>query len=336
VLIMSRLVCAAAAFAAFATPTVAAAQSSADAESLFREARALVKAGRVAEGCDAFESSQRIEPTVPTLLNLADCRERNQQLASAWGHFVAAAQQTRGDRSQAAAQATAQRRAAALEPRLSYLVVAVPDDSRVDGLVVSRNGVALDPGMWNRSLPVDGGDYVVEGKAPGHEPWSTRVTVAVEGDRRSVEVPRFKALPALSPVAPPVTAPASGEAATAPPPARLLTPRRWIAVGLAGTGAAALVAGAVLGARSSAAEDEAFARCPDGICPGEADATDARALHDRAQDRAFAANLAFGVAAAVAIGAGTLWWLGGEDERRGLAVAQVAGAVTGIAVEGRF
>jgi hypothetical protein len=342
---MNRLVCATAALAAIATPAVGAAQSSADAESLFREARALVKAGRLAEGCDAFESSQRIEPTVPTLLNLADCRERNQQLASAWGHFVAAAQQTRGDRAQAAAQATARRRAAALEPRLSYLVVAVPDDSRVDGLIVSRNGVALDPGMWNRSLPVDGGDYVVEGKAPGHEPWSTRVTVAAANDRRSVEVPRFKALPALSPVAPPVTVIApvragAGQPVTVlgPAAAPLMTGRRWVAVGVAGLGAASLVTAAVLGNQARAAEDDAFALCPDGMCVRADDATAARTLHGRAQDRALIANLGLGVAAAAAAVAGALWWLGaGDDEaHRDLAVTPVAGPLTGLAVEGSF
>jgi hypothetical protein len=342
VLIMSRLVCAAAAFAAFATPTVAAAQSSADAESLFREARALVKAGRVAEGCDAFESSQRIEPTVPTLLNLADCRERNQQLASAWGHFVAAAQQTRGDRSQAAAQATAQRRAAVLEPRLSYLVVAVPDDSRVDGLVVSRNGVALDPGMWNRSLPVDGGDYVVEGKAPGHEPWSTRVTVAVEGDRRSVEVPRFKALPALSPVAPPVPASARASAGDdagdgTAVEARVLTRRRWIAVGVAGGAVVLAGTGIGLGLHALDLDRNAVDRCGDGCAPEVAFASEAQ--RSRARHFAMAANVSYGVASAAAVGAAVLWLLGRPSSRErsdGTALSPTVGAVTGVQVQGRF
>ena len=89
----------------------------------------------------------------------------------------------------------ARERATALEPRLSYLIINVPDASRIEGLVVARNGSAVDPASWNRALPVDGGTYVVSGKAPGHEAWSTTVVVTGESDRKSVDVPRFHPLP---------------------------------------------------------------------------------------------------------------------------------------------
>lgn len=339
---MNRLVWAGAAVVALATPTAAVAQSSAEAESLFREGRALVKAGRLAEACAAFDASQRLEPTLPTLLNLADCRERNQQLASAWGHFLVAAQQTRGDRAQAAAHATAKQRAAALEPRLSYLVVAVPDDSRVDGLVVSRNGVEIDVGMWNRSLPVDGGDYVVEGKAPGHEPWSTRVTVAVERDRRSVEVPRFKALPPLAPAAPAVAAPApaytaddaTGDAVMRPP---MLTRRRWIAIGVAGGAAALAGAGIGLGLHALDLDRDAVDRCGDGCASEVAAASEVR--RSRARRYALAANVSYGAASAAAVGAVVLWLLGGPSSTERAdeaALAPTFGTVTGLQVQGRF
>src|SRR5262249_8883682 len=61
---------------------------SVQAQSLFDEGRKLLKAGKLAEACAAFESSQKLDPAVTTLLNLADCREQNHQFATAWGAFV--------------------------------------------------------------------------------------------------------------------------------------------------------------------------------------------------------------------------------------------------------
>jgi hypothetical protein len=347
---MNRVVFCCAAIAALGLPASAQAQSSADAESLFREARALVKAGRIAEACDAFAASQRIEPALATLMNLADCREKNRQLASAWGHFLEAESQTRGDRGQERANATARRRAAALESRLSYLVVAVPDDSRVGGLVVSRNGAALDPGMWNRSLPVDGGEYVIEGKAPGHEAWTTRVVVGVEGDRRSVEVPRFKALapgprgpvPPIAPANPDVVAERDhadeGEVDEGEPAPSWRTGRRVAALGVAGGAVLLAGAGVGLGLHALDLDRQAIAACGDGCSPEVAAASERG--RDRARGYALGANLAYAAAATAAVGAGVLWILGGpagaeraDDE---LAITPTLGAVRGVVVEGRF
>src|SRR5262245_28993804 len=67
----------------------------AQAEALFRQGRELLAAGKVAEACTAFEESQKVDPAVTTLLNLASCREMNSQLATAWGLFIEAERQTR-------------------------------------------------------------------------------------------------------------------------------------------------------------------------------------------------------------------------------------------------
>ena len=188
------------------TSEVRAQPITADAEQLFREGKRLMAEGNIGAACDAFAGSQRREPTISTLLNLADCREKNQQYASAWGHFIDAARQARSDPSSAGLRDVAERRAQGLEPRLSFLIVNVPDEARVDGLVVTRNGEMIEPDLWNRDLPVDGGSYVVAGKAPGYEAWSTTVTVDNAGDKESVNVPRFRALPDAPP---PVQAPAT-------------------------------------------------------------------------------------------------------------------------------
>src|SRR5688572_1489909 len=110
-----------------ALTATARAQSTVDAEKLFRDGKGLMKQRKVAEACDAFEASQRIESNISTLMSLADCREKNGQLASAWGHFLRAESMTRSDPSKSAVNTIARRRAAAIEPRMSYLIVNVPD-----------------------------------------------------------------------------------------------------------------------------------------------------------------------------------------------------------------
>src|SRR5688500_10146298 len=180
----------------FAAQTAHAQSGGAQAEQLFRDGKRLMGEKKYAEACESFEASQKLDPLPATLLNLADCREKNGQFASAWGLFLEAERQTRGDSSLKALSKTAKDRAAKLEPRVSYLIINVPDESRIDGMTITRNGEPVDQLTWNRALPVDGGEYVIEGKAPGHEPWSTRVTIDAEKDKGSVDVPRFKALPA--------------------------------------------------------------------------------------------------------------------------------------------
>src|ERR1041384_5892582 len=115
-----------------------------------------MKEGKHAEACAAFEGSERAEHNVATVLSLADCREKNKQYASAWALFLQADSQTRSDPSKAVLNTTAKNRARALESKLSYLTINVPDESRIPELVVSRDGAPVDPAEWNRSIPADG------------------------------------------------------------------------------------------------------------------------------------------------------------------------------------
>jgi hypothetical protein len=170
----------------------ATAQSNPQAEELFRQGRKAMEAKNYKEACDAFEGSQRLEASVSTLMNLADCREKNGQLATAWGLFLQVGTQTRDDAKLAGLRDVAAKRATGLEPRLSRLTINVPENSRVDGLRVVRGDVEVDPATWNRSLPIDGGTYEISASAPGVQPWTKKVTIAVEGDTKSVDVPRFE------------------------------------------------------------------------------------------------------------------------------------------------
>lgn len=172
---------------------VAAQSGAAQAEALFRQGKQLMDAGKTAEACKAFEASQKAEAATSTLLNLANCREKNGELATAWGLFLDVVRQTRSATDAAGKQfnATATQRASNLEHRISHLTVGVSDKNKLEGLEVVRDGAAVDAGSFNRRLPIDGGKHVIEARAPGHKPWTITIDVASHDDDRQVEVPRL-------------------------------------------------------------------------------------------------------------------------------------------------
>jgi len=138
-----------------------------------------------------------------TLLNQASCREKNGQLATAWGLFLDAERQSRAATDDTTRQLhqVATDHAAKLEPRLSTLTITVLPENRVGGLEILRNNEPVDPGAWNKALPVDGGTYQITARAPGNAEWSSAITVGVEHDARTIETPRLKAA-ALQPSRP--------------------------------------------------------------------------------------------------------------------------------------
>ena len=174
-------------------------QAAAQAEALFDEGKKLMGQGKTAEACAAFESSQKLESRVTTLLNLAACREKNGELASAWARFVEAERQTRGSKSagEKKLNQTAKDRAGKLAARLSKLTITVTQD--VSGLEVLRDGTAVDRGAWNTALPVDGGSFTIVARAPGYREWSARLTLGVERDLKVIAVPALQKETAAAP-----------------------------------------------------------------------------------------------------------------------------------------
>jgi hypothetical protein len=147
----------------------------------FREGKDLLKAGKLAEACEAFAESAKLEPRVGTLLNLADCRERQGQTATAWSLFREAKALAAQSKDKREREATA--RAAALEPKLAYLTLKI--EHRVDGLAIKRNGVAVDASLWDQPVPLDPGSYALEAAAPKYQPWSATQPL---GPREHVDV----------------------------------------------------------------------------------------------------------------------------------------------------
>ena len=117
---------------------------------------------------------------------------------------------------------------------------------------------------------------------------------------------------------------------------RILTPRRKIALATAGVSVLAIGAGVYLGLDAKKLEDDSFELCPMPESCREADR--ANDLIDRADSRALQANIAYGVAAAAAVGAVVLWVTGAPETERRVSVlprvVPLSGSARGSTVAG--
>jgi hypothetical protein len=187
-----------------AAPSAMAQSSSAQARTLFREARRLMEKDRFTAACPKLEESLRLDPGMGTQFNLAHCWEKIGRTASAWGMFldVAAAAKQSGQRKR---EKAALQRAEALEPKLSRLRIDVLDPA--PGMTVLRAGEEVGQGAWGAAMPIDPGTYAIEARAPGKHDWSGDVTVTEAAQTVPLEIP------ALEDIAPVVV-----EAPEPPPP----------------------------------------------------------------------------------------------------------------------
>ena len=227
-------------------PAPALAQNSEDravARSLFDEGRRLLKAGKVNEACPKLEAAARIYASPGILLNLGDCYEKSGRTASAWSEFgeSASAADRAGHVDQ---QVEARRRQAAVEPKLSRMVIVVTHE--VPGLVVSRDGSDLAPAVWGSPIPIDPGTHTIRARADGREAWGTAITVNEPGKTVTLEVPELQASAGAPPpaaVAQP-TPPSLPETSVDGTSSSARSPAAGIV--LIGAGAAIGVAGVVL------------------------------------------------------------------------------------------
>jgi hypothetical protein len=208
------------------------------AEALYREGRALLLERKVSEACPKFAESYRIDAATGTLLNLATCHESERKFAAAWVEFSHAITLARRDRRHDRVQ-FAQEHLAAIEPKLSYLKVVVPDGGEAPGLEIRVDGVPLGNAARGVSTPVDLGSHTVDATAPGRKSWSQ--SVDVKNDATNVTV----LVPLLEPIAP-AAPPASDSSDTPAPLERPVPTSVYVAGGVtlalgAGAGVTAVV-----------------------------------------------------------------------------------------------
>jgi serine/threonine-protein kinase len=285
------------------------------AEALYQDARASMRAGRLQEGCEQLERSQALDRGAGTMLTLAECYELLGRTASAFDMYRQAAVFAR-DRGQTERARQGERRAAALAPRLSMLTLQVAPENAELGMTLLRDGEVVADAWWNVPVPVDPGLHELRARAPGRREWSTDVRVGPEADSAVVTVPAMSPAHATPPKlaneasGPLVTAgPVHSSGALPRPPAIRWPAERIAAVVTLGIGVGALGAGAVFGLGALSKQADADACAKDARCT---DANGQRAIA-QARDAAALANVFTLAGAALAASGAVLYLLATDD-----------------------
>jgi hypothetical protein len=318
-----------------AMPLPVSAQS-AEAEMLFREGKRLLKKGKIAEACEKFEASDRLEPKPGTELNIGNCREKLGQTSSAWAAFIRAAAAAKHAGIRDIAE-EARQRTKLVEKKLLFLTISVPAENTFDELVIKRNQTSIDRALWNQAVPVDPDDYTIVAEAPDHTPWS--VTVAVKTKNKVIEVPKLEReehtpiKPDEVTEAPTRTDPV--ETHKPLPPKRLEPPRRYkstvLALGAIGVGA--FVIGTSFALYSGHLESLSDDKCPTINC------TDSHAvdLNSSARTDGWIANISWGVGTVALAGAVAAWWMGSPAQSDTVSLVPITRRdQAGLAIVGRF
>jgi hypothetical protein len=280
---------------ALAQQPPASSSSPSPAETLFDDGLRDMRAAHYDTGCPRLAESYRLDPLPGALFTLADCEAAWGKTATALGHYQSFVQllttlpPARRDR-------FTERRGIALA-KMAALAGIVPEltidvaPGAPAGLVVKRNGVALDRAAYGVGRKVDPGEYSVTAELDGHATWE-RVVHLGERDRAHVEVPALAVSPA------PTDTPAPGPAAPVASPS---SRPPWLLVSAA-VGAAGLVTGIVAGSMALSDKSTIDADCPNHTCTPAG-----RSAVGAGQSAALVSTIGFVVGLAGGATAGVLW-----------------------------
>lgn len=158
------------------------------ANALFEEGRVLSTDGNHAAACEKFAQSHAIRPGIGVLFNLADCNEKIGKTGTAYRHFHEVVNRTRVALQEERLE-VAQKRLAALEPRIIKIRIAVPEKANVS--TVKLDGELILPEFYNKLIPIDPGEHTViaESSKDEGEPFEATVQAADEGQVVTVAIP---------------------------------------------------------------------------------------------------------------------------------------------------
>ncbi|MBL9003461.1 MAG: hypothetical protein JNJ46_04390 [Myxococcales bacterium] len=175
------------------TAAVAAPNNGDVADTQYRTGTREFAAGRYAKALAAFQASHELEPSPNTRFRIAQSQLLLGKIASAFLNFRRAAEEAAGR-----LRATNEKRfeltrraaileAAAIEPKVPHLVVAVPAQVP-DGFSVSIDDVPLPRAAWGVSIEIDPGPHRIVAEAPRLRRYQTSIDLPAGGQQR-VELP---------------------------------------------------------------------------------------------------------------------------------------------------
>ncbi|MDI1476819.1 hypothetical protein [Polyangium sp. y55x31] len=297
------------------------------AHALFDQAIAEMEAGRYASACKKLEEVTRLLPrALGARLDLGDCYEKTNRLASAWAQFMTVYDiATRDGEFERAREAGL--RAEALRPRLATLSIEVaPEVRKIPGLSITRDGLPLGEAQWGLPLPADAGTHTIVATAPGYEPFTKRIDGLLDGAKAEVRIERLARDPkaAVRPSGGPIVI-------QAPPDVAWQRPTGMIAAGIGG---ATLVSGLVAGGFAIMLNQQSNA-------PGRCDArnecdAEGLALRQTALATGHAATGLVVAGTALLSGGVLLWALSPEIHTKGANALGVRITPRGIGFSGSF
>ncbi len=238
----------------------AAGENAAAAEALFVEAKGLTAQGNYKDACPKFQASYKLDRTLGTLLNLADCHENVGKVASSWAEWGEAVEMAKRMGDDRVGFATERRDA--LVPRLPKLTVAIAQP--VAALDVYRDGVRVEPGAYNLALPVDPGRHKLVVRRGDKVLQEKRVDLA-EAQQQNVS---FDLVALDKQFPPPAPAPPGGGPGPGPDRGPVSSSQKTIGYVVGGVGVAAVLTGVGFGvvALSKKSEADEADACAERFC----------------------------------------------------------------------
>ncbi len=231
------------------------ARDPAAAEELFRQGRAASQKKDAATACAKFRESNRLDPAIGTVFNIADCEEKLGRLATSWTLFQEVVQRLPSDDDR---RAIASERARSLEARVPTLTIHLAQTDRTD-VVVRRDGVVLGAASLETALPVDPGQHTVVVEASGTQ--SALFTSQVgAGEHASLDVK-------LGTISTATELPTDAARPTSAPAAH---PSHVAAYVAGGVGVAGVVTGVVAGLIVLNKKSTVNAECDNKVCSNQA------------------------------------------------------------------
>jgi hypothetical protein len=210
--------------------SAASAENRAAARKHLGQAEELRKRGKLAEACGHLEEVERLDPKLPTLLELAECTEKLGKMVEAQAWWSLARDRAKRDEKPQSRE-RAEARLAAVQKRVARLTLQLAAGVPA-GAQVLLDDVPLEPASLGGALPMNPGDHVVLVKLAGHEDAKYAVKLAAGENQTLPIAPGPAAAPRAAPVAaappPPAVAPSPPPpVASAPPQAAAPAPAGW-------------------------------------------------------------------------------------------------------------
>ena len=296
---------------------------------LFNEGVTLFNKSDFDGACPKFEASLKAFPGIGTRGKLAECYEKQGRLASAYNQYkeVALLASKSGE---SAREQVATARMKALEPKLSFVTIALPPANDTPGLVVKRGGNELERSKLGTAEAVESGTISVEVSAPGKKTFATQLT-AVAGQTTKFDIPMLvtQTGPLVGPVTPTPPDPAINVATD---PTVHGDPPAWqkpTGIVLLGVGVVGIGVGAAVGLSAKSKYNSAF---DNGSCDHTTNQCDAagQSSVDSARSQATVSTILFAAGGALAVGGLVVFLTAPSSRARALTVSPMMTAGGGF------